>query len=76
MADQTAFQKLATQLLKATQQGKVQWSETADEEMFRATFKEAAIRVVKRMDFEGDPRDGYSYGIIVTVQSPFGTGNG
>ena len=68
MADHGAFERLASRLLAATQQGKVQWSETADEDMFRSTFKEAAVRIARIFD-DQNPREDAYYKIFLLNKS-------
>lgn len=48
------FRKLLEDLRDATLQGKLQWSETADESEFRVNFDYAMIRVGQAYSADGD----------------------
>src|SRR5690349_6992721 len=60
------FRKLVQQLISGTGHGKIVWTDTADEDAFRANMQGGMVRVQKRLRFdeEGHEAGNYSFTLV------------
>jgi hypothetical protein len=59
------FRKLVQQLISSTEGGKIVWTDTADEDAFRANMQGGMVRVQKRMRFDEEGHEAVDYSLTL-----------
>lgn len=59
------FRKLVQQLILRTENGKISWTDTGDEDAFRTLMQGGMIRIQKRMSFNEEGREVFDYSLTL-----------
>jgi hypothetical protein len=65
MSDDNKYQKFVHQLIYRTETGMVKWTDTADEDAFRAQFRGAMVRVQRREYYHDDIGQVTEYSLVL-----------